>query len=155
VRLDRAWIAAHIPHAGAMCLLDEVVDWTPREIRCRTDSHRAADNPLRAHGRLGAANGIEYAAQAMAVHGALLGAAVPTAARPGLLASARGVSMSVERLDDVPGSLLVHASYVHGDATMVLYEFSVADAARTLISGRATIAFVRSPAGPTVESARR
>ena len=33
------------------------------------------DNPLRSHGRLGAASGIEYAAQAMALHGALAGAA--------------------------------------------------------------------------------
>ena len=138
-----------------MCLLDEVVDWTPTEIRCRTNSHRATDNPLKSHGRLGAACGVEYAAQAMAIHGALLGAGVPTAARPGLLASARGVSMSVARLDDVPGSLLIHARYVHGDATMVLYEFSVADAARTLIAGRATIAFVRSPAGAAVESVKR
>ena len=24
--LDHAWIAAHIPHSGSMCLLDQVVD---------------------------------------------------------------------------------------------------------------------------------
>ena len=25
--LDHAWIAAHIPHQGSMCLLDVVADW--------------------------------------------------------------------------------------------------------------------------------
>jgi predicted hotdog family 3-hydroxylacyl-ACP dehydratase len=69
--LNRAWIAAHIPHQGRMCLLDEVIDWDRRQIRCRSATHRAPDNPLRSHGRLGSACGIEYAAQAMALHGAL------------------------------------------------------------------------------------
>ena len=69
--LDREWIESRIPHRGSMCLLDEVVDWSAERIRCRTRTHCAADNPLRADGRLGVACGIEYAAQAMAVHGAL------------------------------------------------------------------------------------
>ncbi|HAJ12631.1 MAG TPA: 3-hydroxylacyl-ACP dehydratase, partial [Comamonadaceae bacterium] len=25
--LDHRWIAAHIPHQGSMCLLDEVLTW--------------------------------------------------------------------------------------------------------------------------------
>ena len=62
-----------------MCLLDEVLSWDATRIRCRSNTHRTADNPLRAHGRLGAACGIEYAAQAMAVHGALVAASAPLA----------------------------------------------------------------------------
>ena len=89
--MNRAWIEAHIPHQGRMCLLDEVVDWNAHHIRCRTGTHRAPDNPLRSHGRLGVACGIEYAAQAMALHGALAGAAAGAdggaASRVGLLAS--------------------------------------------------------------------
>ncbi len=73
--LDHAGIAARIPHQGAMCLLDAVVDWSETAISCRAVSHADPANPLRADGRLGAAAGIEYAAQAMAVHGALLAAA--------------------------------------------------------------------------------
>jgi predicted hotdog family 3-hydroxylacyl-ACP dehydratase len=69
--LNRAWIEARIPHQGRMCLLDEVLDWNAQHIRCRTATHRAPDNPLRSHDRLGIACGIEYAAQAMALHGAL------------------------------------------------------------------------------------
>ena len=51
--LDRAWIEARIPHQGGMCLLDEVVSWGSRHLRCRSASHRLEGNPLRAHGRLG------------------------------------------------------------------------------------------------------
>ena len=68
--LDRAAIAASIPHHGAMCLLDAVVDWSETAIFCRAVSHTDPANPLRADGRLGAEAGIEYAAQARAVHGA-------------------------------------------------------------------------------------
>lgn len=69
---DHAWIAAHIPHQGDMCLLDRVVKWDEQRIQCQAGSHRLGDNPLRSRDRLSAACGIEYAAQAMAVHGALL-----------------------------------------------------------------------------------
>jgi predicted hotdog family 3-hydroxylacyl-ACP dehydratase len=125
-----------------MCLLDEVLDWSTTTIRCRAATHRSPDNPLRAHGQLGAACGIEYAAQAMAVHGVLLaGTAAPP--RGGVLASTRGVTFAVARLDDCAGDLVASATYVHGDAAMVLYDFSVADAERVLLSGRATIAFAR------------
>jgi len=139
--LDRAWIAAHIPHQGSMCLLDEVIEWTSVNIRCRSASHHSEDNPLRAHGRLGAACGIEYAAQAMAVHGALLNAGTSKLLHSGMLASVRGLTMHVGRLDDIAGALVASATFVHGDGAMVLYEFNLADATRVLLSGRATIAF--------------
>ena len=44
--LPRAWIAAHIPHAGSMCLLDEVVAWDDERICCTATSHRDPGNPL-------------------------------------------------------------------------------------------------------------
>jgi predicted hotdog family 3-hydroxylacyl-ACP dehydratase len=124
-----------------MCLLDEVLEWSVDSIRCRSESHRREDNALRAHGRLGIACGIEYAAQAMAVHGALRAAGSPQKSRPGVLASVRGLAMKVERLDDIDGALFANATLVNGDDTMVLYEFSLADSTRLLLSGRATIAF--------------
>ena len=48
--LDHDWIEQHIPHTGRMCLLDEVLAWDARRIRCRSASHRSADNPLRVEG---------------------------------------------------------------------------------------------------------
>jgi predicted hotdog family 3-hydroxylacyl-ACP dehydratase len=138
VSLDRRWIAAHIPHAGNMCLLDEVLSWDPTRIECRSTTHRSPDNPLRAHGRLGSACGIEYAAQAMAVHGALMSErrGAPAA---GYLAGARAVVLHVEWLDDVPSDLLISSERINGDDTIVMYRFSVHAATRILLNGRATI----------------
>jgi predicted hotdog family 3-hydroxylacyl-ACP dehydratase len=145
VKFDRLWIAAHIPHAGRMCLLDEVLDWDARSIRCRSGSHRAADHPLRARDRLGSACGIEYAAQGMAVHAALCaGAAEPGVHPPpaGRLASVRGVSLHVARLDDVQADLLVTAEREGEESGVAVYHFrlaTVADPARLLLDGRAAV----------------
>src|SRR5260221_1645467 len=128
--LDRQWIEQHIPHKGRMCLLDEVLSWDATRIRCRSATHRSADNPLRLHGRLGIACGIEYAAQAMAVHGALRAASLSLENPGGLLASGRGLTMNVDRLADIGGSLLARGAPVPGDRTIGVYQFSLAYAAR-------------------------
>src|SRR6185437_14001265 len=111
MRLDRRWIEEHIPHSGRMCLLDEVIEWDAAHIRCRSGTHRAADHPLRSAGRLGIACGIEYAAQAMAAHGALTAGALRAGAahaRPaaGFLAGVRDLRLQVARFDDVEGDLM-------------------------------------------------
>src|SRR5436853_7213250 len=126
--LDRQWIEQHIAHKGRMCLLDEVLSWDAARIRCRSATHRAANNPLRAHGRLGAACGIEYAAQAMAVHGALIAVNASVSQRsavPGYLASVRNVALHVARLDDLETDLVASAARVSGDDRMGVYTFSV------------------------------
>jgi predicted hotdog family 3-hydroxylacyl-ACP dehydratase len=151
MRLDRAWIERHIPHHGRMCLLDEVLSWDADRISCSSGSHRAAGNPLRARGQLGIACGIEYAAQAMAVHGGALevrppsagsppaGAASPGSPAAGFLAGVRGVEFHVLRLDDVPGDLICDAVRVAGDRGTALYEFELRSAATRLLTGRATV----------------
>ena len=136
--LDRAWLLAHIPHQGTMCLLDCVSDWDVERIRCKASSHRSADNPLRAHGRLGSACGIEYCAQAMAAHGALL-AASDTAPRAGYLTSVRSVDLHVDQLDDIAADLDVEAERLSGDDNNILYGFSLKAAGHLLLSGRATV----------------
>ncbi len=139
MQLDRAWIQAHIPHPGRMCLLDEVIEWNGERISCRSSGHRAADHPLRAHGRLGAACGIEFAAQAMAVHGALIADASTVKPAGGFLASVRGVRLYVSRLDDVQTDLICDAVLIAGDRGTALYEFALRAAAMPLMSGRATV----------------
>jgi len=138
VSLDHAWLLAHIPHQGSMCLLDRVDSWDAQNIRCSASSHCALDNPLRAHGRLGAACGIEYAAQAMAAHGALL-AAADSAPRAGYLASVRAVELKVARLDDIAADLRVEAACESGDDNTILYGFSVYAGQDLLLSGRAIV----------------
>jgi predicted hotdog family 3-hydroxylacyl-ACP dehydratase len=150
--LNRAWIEARIPHQGRMCLLDEVLDWDAQHIRCRTATHRTPDNPLRSHGRLSIACGIEYAAQAMALHGALTGgaangavdtSAVDTSAgrssRVGLLAGVRDVRLLVLRLDDIESDLICEVTHLAGDSLTALYEFALRDRDRSLLSGRASV----------------
>lgn len=140
-RLDRSWIARHIPHQGRMCLLEEVLSWDAARISCRATSHRLADNPLRAHGRLGAACGVEYAAQAMAVHGAIMAYNCGTAARAGLLTSVRNLVLRVTRLDDLDTDLIASAERLAGDEGSTLYEFTVSSGGRELLSGRAGVVF--------------
>ena len=144
--LDHAWIAAHIPHASAMCVLDSVDAWDAERIRCTATRHRDPHNPLRAHGRLASVCGIEYAAQAMAVHGALLGA---PEARPrvGYLASVRNVDAFVDRLDTFEAPLIVDAQRVSGDGRSVLYDFALRCGERVLLSGRAAVMLDASAAG--------
>ncbi len=139
MKLDRAWIAAHIAHRGRMCLLDQVLFWDSGCIECASSTHRASDHPLRAHGRLGAACLIEYAAQAMAVHGALLQASPPSEGGFGMLTSARAVDLYVARLDDLDGDLLVRAEHQHRDAGGALYGFRVSAGERLLAQGRASL----------------
>ncbi len=136
--LDHAWIAAHIPHQGGMCLLDRVIEWSEQRIVCEAVSHTDPANPLRDAGRLGAATGVEYAAQAMAVHGALLAHSdtVPTL---GYLTSVRGLNLRTERLDDVDGPLTVTAERLSGDARLILYQFTVHGGERCLLDGRASV----------------
>lgn len=153
VHYDRHWIAAHIPHQGGMCLLDAVCTWDAAQVTCRASSHRDPTNPLRHRERLGAICAIEYAAQAMAVHAALLFEAAKSGAanavdkqsdanaRPasGLLTSARAVELHVARLDDVIDDLLIEARRLSGDAVSVLYSFTISAAHNLLASGRAAV----------------
>ena len=134
------WIAARIPHQGRMALLAGVVDASPGAIVCRADSHRAADHPLRQGGRLGAACGVEYAAQAMALHGALAaeqrGAARPAA---GFLVSLRGVALHATRLDEVAGELTVAAQCEADNGDHCVYAFQLSADGRPLVDGRAVV----------------
>ncbi len=142
--LSHAEIARRIPHQGDMCLLDAVTAWDNGQIQCLATSHQAPANPLRAQGRLGAACGVEYAAQAMAVHGALVGESMAGstashAPRAGYLASIRSVTLHVDRLDTVSAPLQISAERITGDDNTVLYSFSVTAGATALLSGRAVV----------------
>lgn len=137
--LDHAAIARRIPHAGSMCLLQEIPAWNEAMIQARATSHRDPDHPLRSAGGLGIAAGIEYAAQAMAVHGSLLADGVP---RAGRLASARGVQCHVRWLDREPAALDITARRISGDDAGMVYDFEIRAADKLLLSGRASVALM-------------
>ncbi len=136
--LDRAWLASHLPHRGAMSLLDEVVAWDADPLHARASGHGAARHPLRRGGELPITAAIEYGAQAVAAHGALVGgdAAAPAA---GFLASVRGVTFHADRLDDIAAPLDIEVERAGAGAGGVLYSFRVAAAGRLLAEGRVAI----------------
>lgn len=135
--IGRNGIAARIPHAGHMILLDAVLEWSATRITCRTATHRDPGNPLAQSGTLDMLCGIEYAGQAMALHGALCG---PPDAPPrqGFLASVREVVIAEPRLDMVE-NLLVTAEQLHAETDHVLYAFTLTGDGRTVLSGRAAV----------------
>lgn len=138
--VSRSEICALLPHGDRMCLLASVRAWDAEGIACLALSHRDLANPLRARDRLGAGCAIEYAAQAMAVHGALC-ATGP--ARPGgALLAVRDIRFSVGRLDDIEEDLVIDCRALAQDARGAMYRFQVGAAGRPLVSGRATVQFV-------------
>ncbi len=137
--LDHAAIAARVPHAGRMCLLHSLVDWSAEHIHCLVTGHGDTAHPLRSASGLLAPCAIEYAGQAMALHSAM-NAAPGSAPRAGFLASARNVLLHVPRLDTAPGPLHVHATRLAGDGQQALYRFSLVDGSgQPLVEGRATV----------------
>lgn len=139
--IGRARMDALIPHAGNMCLLDSVTSWDRQSIQCTAVSHRDPANPLVVEGRLGSACGVEYAAQAMAVHGGLLGAS-DEPPRVGYLVSVRGLVLAAERLDTLEGELTVTAECLAADSGLVTYRFSLRHAEAVVLHGRAAVVFV-------------
>lgn len=149
MQLDRSWIESHIPHRKAMCLLDQVAAWNTERITCTASSHRSGSNPLRADNMLSSACGIEYAAQAMAIHGALLaGLHNDRAPKTGYLISVREVELLVPRLDDIQANLEIIAERIAGDVNNVLYRFSVRETTRVLLAGRVGVRLDATAAQP-------
>jgi predicted hotdog family 3-hydroxylacyl-ACP dehydratase len=137
--LNATEIAARVPHHGTMCLLHALHESSDTHVLCSTTSHRAADNPLRSASGLLSCNAIEYAAQAMALHGAMT-ASADAPPQGGRLASVRGVVLHVPRLDTIDGLLLVHVERMAGDMGQAMYQFTLRDDQhKALVQGRATV----------------
>ena len=145
--IAREGIAALIPHSGAMCLLSRLEQWDLQHIVCCADNHRDPKHPLRTRSGLLASALIEYAAQAMALHGALTAQATGETIRPGYLASVRGTQLQVLTLHDlptglgmdVPDELRITATRQAGDARQILYAFVAHHGGHLLAEGRAAV----------------
>ena len=133
-----AEIQALIPHTGSMCLLAGVTHWDATHISCTARSHRNSDNPLAHHGKVHALSGIEFAAQAMAVHGGLTGL-VGRHPRAGLLVSVRDVAARVKYLSDFAEDLQIEAEQLMAGDNSVTYAFRIQAGTQELLSGRAMV----------------
>lgn len=135
------WIADRIPHQGRMCLLDGVLEADSERMVCSARNHHDSTHPMRTNNRLGSACGIEYAAQAMALHGAVLahlqGHGGPDA---GYLVSVRELRLSVRRLDDVIGALRIAVERLAAGGQNCAYTFELhEDNGPLLLQGRAHV----------------
>lgn len=142
--IDKSKIRALIPHSGAMCLIDTVRTWSPQSITCTAAIQSAENNPLRRRGRLGSACGIEYAAQAMALHGALSAGNTGTP-RAGALASVRETRFHALELQG--DQLTIVATLLLSEGPRVIYQFVVSSEQQILIEGRAAVVL-----GPPVKN---
>ena len=139
MQLNQKEIEALIPHSGAMSLLNEVLKWDEDHIICLANSHRSKHNPLRNENALSSVCGVEYAAQAMAVHGALSKSDPDEEPRPGYLASIKNLDLLVSSLDDIESDLVIEAELLMRDKEFLVYQFRVLSDDLNLLSGRAII----------------
>lgn len=137
--LDKTHWQVLIPHRGAMCLIDAVIEWDETHIHARASSHHDPLNPLRADNRLHVLNLCEYGAQAMAVHGGLLAQRDGKTAAPGMLVSLREVKLQVARVDDLSGDLDIHAQRLLAGFAAMQYAFRVEHAGKMLAEGRSAV----------------
>ncbi len=128
-----------LPHAGRMRLIDRIVSYDDHGIICESDSHRAADHPLAEHGVLSIVCGLEYGAQAMAIHGALLAPNDAQGARHGYLVAASDLHWTVERLDRCAAPLCIEAICDFRSGQQVAYRFELRAGGTTVLSGRASV----------------
>jgi predicted hotdog family 3-hydroxylacyl-ACP dehydratase len=135
----RAEIERLIPHAGGMCLLERVLAFDDSGLHAQSEAHRDPAHPLRRDGRLSALHLCEYGAQAMAVHGGLLAAREGRSAPPGLLVSLRGVELTRQFIDELPGPLDVYAQDVADSGAGWQCSFRIEHAGEVLATGRAAV----------------
>lgn len=149
--LSRPDIEQRIPHGGAMCLLDHVEYWNHDDIECHAGL--AADHPLKRDGRWPTTALVEFAAQAMAMHGALLAhpATEPTGdasspaprAPQGFIAGLRSIRFEDRWVPEHVKRLRIDVHRESGDDLQVLYSFNVGCVDRAgpqeLASGRAIV----------------
>jgi predicted hotdog family 3-hydroxylacyl-ACP dehydratase len=139
-----------LPHAGRMRLIDRVVSYDEQTIICESDSHCAADHPLAEAGVLSIICGLEYGAQAMAIHGALLasGGSPGARTRHGYLVAASDLQWTVDRLDRCAAPLVIKAVSEFRSANQVAYRFEISVSSAAVLTGRASV-LLGAPVLPT------
>ncbi|MEJ6022749.1 hydroxymyristoyl-ACP dehydratase [Ramlibacter sp. PS4R-6] len=137
MKLDRATIERLVPQTGTMCLLDAVSQWNAGSIVCTADAP-GSDHPLARDEHVPAIASCEYAAQAAAIHGALIEHAL--APRAGMLAKLMDIELHA------PGfpagePVRVRAEMLSRVAAGCLYSFQVSAGESPVCDGRLMVVF--------------
>ncbi|MBA2549058.1 MAG: 3-hydroxylacyl-ACP dehydratase [Burkholderiaceae bacterium] len=131
---------AFLPHAGRMRLIDRVISYDEQKIICESDSHRVADHPLAEDGVISIVCGLEYGAQAMALHGALMAASSGGGpVRRGYLVAASNLRWSAARLDACAAPLIIEAISEFRSENQVAYRFEIRTEAVAVLTGDARV----------------
>lgn len=135
--LERLAIERLLPQKGSMCLIDSAREWDADTIVCLADASRP-DNPLRDEHGVAVVHGVEYGAQAAAVHHLTVGA-VDRTPRGGLLLQLRDVRFGVGYLDRLPQPLEVVARCVMASSETARYRFEIRAAGELACRGELTL----------------
>jgi len=136
--LNHQEIEKKLPHAGKMCLLHEVISADINSLKALAISHQDTDNPLRIKGKIAIVNGIEYAAQAMAVHGTLL-SEQSDSPRSGYIATVRNIELKVPFFPENNSPLIIEVKQLMSDNNGFTYQFFISCEQEALISGKITV----------------
>ncbi|MEC4680246.1 MAG: 3-hydroxylacyl-ACP dehydratase [Nitrospirota bacterium] len=142
--LSKLELSKFLPHGKDMCLLSSVEYWDASSITCLTSTHQDQDNPLRQHGRLGMISGLEYAAQAMAVHVGLTTNISEHNASVGYLGAVRDLQVHSRTFQEFAEDLTIEANILLEQSMSFIYTFSIKAGETTLLQGRASI-FIQGP----------
>ncbi len=138
MHLKRADIEPLLPQKGAMCFLNAVTGWDHENICC-TAIAPDAEHPLLRNGKVAAIVAVEYAAQATALHGALLDAA--SSPKAGMLVKLRGVELHCTWFPVNQHVVTVHAKLLFRTAGGCSYSFQVDNTHQAIASGSLLVAF--------------
>jgi predicted hotdog family 3-hydroxylacyl-ACP dehydratase len=135
-------VAGLLPHTGRMLMIDRVHRWDDAAIVCESARHLDPANPLRRAGGLPAVCGLEFGAQAMAIHGRLVasGSAAPQgAARFGMIIAANELRWKHDLLDAAGPLLTIRAWRLFGSDNQIVYGFALDGREPDLVCGRASV----------------
>ena len=137
--IEKHELCSLIPHSFDMCLLERVESWNDDQIVCYSNSHLSLTNPLRREKSLSSIHLLEYAAQAMAIHGGLHDRENGLQMTSGYLAALRNVSIHLCELYDIKSELRIEVKKILSQDGNMIYSFSVSSAGTELASGRSTV----------------
>ena len=136
---SRLELSKFLPHGNEMCLLSSVEYWDASSITCLTSTHRNQDNPLRRQGVLGMIAGLEYAAQALAVHIGLTTDISKRNASVGYLGAVRDLQVHSRTFQQFTEDLTIEANILLQQSMSFIYTFSIRAQETPLLQGRASI----------------
>lgn len=137
--IEHEELCSLIPHSFDMCLLDRVESYDDNTITCLSRSHLEETNPLRRNETLSSIHLLEYAAQAMAVHGGINDREKGLKMSEGYLASLRDIKIELCEIDKLQEELRIVATKILSQGGNMIYSFTVNSETNTLVSGRATV----------------